>query len=180
MKWYGTILSEVKSFGGTRRCKILFIGSLIAFFLSVIAYVPKWQLTNYQDIALLEGKEKILLEDNLRQTLIKLIGGTIVLIGLYLTYRRMLTSERQVVTMESGQMTDRFTRATDQLGAIDNDGNPNIPIRLGGIYALEQITNDRPDKFFWTVMEIFSAYVRHNAPRKESTEDTEEKASEEE
>ena len=41
---------------------------------------------------------------------------------------------------QEGQITERFTRAIDQLGANDKDGNPAIEIRLGGIYALEKLS----------------------------------------
>lgn len=35
-----------------------------------------------------------------------------------------------------GQITERFTKAVDQLG------NPNIDVRIGGLYALERIARN--------------------------------------
>jgi hypothetical protein len=35
-----------------------------------------------------------------------------------------------------GQITDRFTRAIDQLGKTDEEGNRLFEVRIGGIYAL--------------------------------------------
>lgn len=64
---------------------------------------------------------------------------------------------------QEGQITERFTRAVDQLGAIDQLGNPAIEIRLGGIYALERIANES-EKDHWPIMEILTAYVRKNSP----------------
>ena len=64
---------------------------------------------------------------------------------------------------QEGQITERFTRAVDQLGAIDQLGNPAIEIRLGGIYALERIANES-EKDYWPIMEILTAYVRKNSP----------------
>ncbi|MDD3246909.1 MAG: pentapeptide repeat-containing protein [Methanosarcina sp.] len=66
---------------------------------------------------------------------------------------------------QEGQITERFTRAIDQLGAIDKLGNPAIEIRLGGIYALERIANES-DKDYWPIMEILTAYIRNNSPSK--------------
>ncbi|PAV10989.1 hypothetical protein ASJ81_11970 [Methanosarcina spelaei] len=57
---------------------------------------------------------------------------------------------------QEGQITERFTRAVDQLG------NPAIEIRLGGIYALERIANES-EKDYWPIMEILTAYVRKNS-----------------
>src|SRR3954471_10607316 len=73
-----------------------------------------------------------------------------VLIGQYLqqrrhsqtlerTQRRHSEDLRQTV---QGQITERFTRAIDQLGATDDKGNKRLEIRLGGIYALERISRD--------------------------------------
>ncbi|MGD9529055.1 pentapeptide repeat-containing protein [Pseudonocardia sp.] len=59
---------------------------------------------------------------------------------------------------QQGQLTDRYTKAVEQLG------DDKLDIRLGGIYALERIavdsTRDHP-----TIVEVLSAYVReHTAP----------------
>jgi hypothetical protein len=66
---------------------------------------------------------------------------------------------------EQGQITDRFTRAIDQLGATDDDRNPRLEIRLGGIYALERIAWDSPERDHSTVMAVLTAYVRENSRR---------------
>jgi hypothetical protein len=54
-------------------------------------------------------------------------------------------------------VTERFTRAVDQLGSTQLD------VRLGGIYALERIARDsRTDQP--TIAEILTAYVRTHSP----------------
>jgi uncharacterized protein YjbI with pentapeptide repeats len=65
---------------------------------------------------------------------------------------------------QQGQITERFTKAIDQLGSTVNDkGDPRLEIRLGGIYALERIARDSaPDQ--GPVGEVLTAYVRRNAP----------------
>ncbi len=62
----------------------------------------------------------------------------------------------------AGQITDRFTKAIDQLGATDENGNPKIDIVLGGIYALERIAWDSKDDHP-QVVEVLTAYVREHA-----------------
>jgi hypothetical protein len=81
------------------------------------------------------------------------------------------SQERTQRLTEQGQITDRFTRAIAQLGETDEKGNPKLEIRLGGIYALERISKDSPDRDYSTVMEVLSAYVRQHTPT-HSEEDT--------
>ena len=98
-------------------------------------------------------------------------GGLIILFGLFLTYRRIKASEDQVKisqkqveglqdqirVTEDGQITERFTRAVDQLG------NRATEIQLGGIYALERISQES-DRDYWPIMEILTGYIRHKTP----------------
>ena len=56
----------------------------------------------------------------------------------------------------AGQITERFTRAIDQLG------HPELDVRLGGIYALERIARDSQDDHP-QVVEVLTAYVREHA-----------------
>jgi hypothetical protein len=61
-----------------------------------------------------------------------------------------------------GQITERFTRAIDQLGETDDDGNKRLEIRLGGVYALERIARDSEDDH-GPIVEVLTAYVRKHA-----------------
>jgi flagellar basal body-associated protein FliL len=74
----------------------------------------------------------------------------------------MKIAQENLKVAQEGQITERFTRAVDQLGAVDKDGNPAIEIRLGGIYALERIANES-EKDYWPILEILTAYVRKNS-----------------
>ena len=64
---------------------------------------------------------------------------------------------------EQGQITDRFTRAIDQLGKVDENNNKLFEIRIGGIYALQRIAGES-EKDYGPIMEILTAYVREHAP----------------
>jgi hypothetical protein len=74
------------------------------------------------------------------------------------------SQERTQRLTEQGQITDRFTHAIDQLGDTDDEGDPRLEIRIGGIYALERIARDSPERDYGTVMAVLTAYVRKNAP----------------
>ena len=87
---------------------------------------------------------------------------------LYFTSKRALAAERTaqaahrtVEVAQEGQITERFTRAIDQLGNRDS-----MTMRLGGIYALERIAQDSK-KDHWQVMEVLTSYVRENSPHDE-------------
>jgi uncharacterized protein YjbI with pentapeptide repeats len=66
-----------------------------------------------------------------------------------------------VAVLQEGQLTERFSRAIEQLG------HGAVDIRLGGIYTLEQIARDSPQKYYRTIFEILTAYAREHsrAPR---------------
>jgi hypothetical protein len=83
------------------------------------------------------------------------LGGTALLSGLYFTWRTLQVNRE-------GQITERFTRAIDQLGKVE-DGQKLFEIRVGGIYALERIARESEEDY-GPIMEILTAYVRQNAP----------------
>jgi hypothetical protein len=80
----------------------------------------------------------------------QILGGTALLSGLYFTWRTLQVNRE-------GQITERFTRAIDQLG------DESLETRLGGIYALEQIAKETQE-YYWPIMQILSSYVKHRAP----------------
>ncbi|MBV1852041.1 pentapeptide repeat-containing protein [Catellatospora sp. NEAU-YM18] len=69
-----------------------------------------------------------------------------------------IDSGKQRELTEKGQITDRFTKANDQLGSDAIEG------RLGGICALEQIMKDSAD-YEDPIIEILAAYVRNRTSR---------------
>jgi uncharacterized protein YjbI with pentapeptide repeats len=62
-------------------------------------------------------------------------------------------ARRTLELTEQGQVTDRFTKAVEQLGS------DKLDIRIGGIYGLERIAGDSA-RDHPTVMEVLSAFVR--------------------
>ena len=85
----------------------------------------------------------------------QILGGTALISGLYFTWRTLQVNRE-------GQITERFTRAIDQLGKVE-DGQKLFEIRVGGIYALERIARESEEDY-WPIMEILTAYARQNAP----------------
>ena len=94
--------------------------------------------------------------------IVQAAGGAVLLVGLLFTARNLRATQDKLDIDRQGQLTNRFIQATSQLGAELKTGQPNIEVRLGGIYALNRISKDWP-KDYWPIAEVLTAYVRHNA-----------------
>jgi hypothetical protein len=68
-----------------------------------------------------------------------------------------LTQEELRLTRE-GQITERFTRAVEQLG------NDKVDVCLGGVYALEWIAKTSEMDRATTITEVLAEFVRSHAP----------------
>lgn len=161
-------LSEIRDTASKHsKTSLVIISLLVALLLLALQYIPHYQvsqfnITNQRDLADTENSYRI--------TLAQTFGGIAIAIGLYYTWRRIAIAEEDLkatqenlkITQENlkvsqeGQITERFTRAIDQLGS------DKLQIRLGGIYALERIANES-GKDYWPIMEILTAYIRENS-----------------
>ncbi|WP_440951493.1 pentapeptide repeat-containing protein [Methanococcoides sp. FTZ1] len=150
-----------------------FILLLYAFFTYCLIFVyPETKVAPLQGS--MSSHELIEMENRIRATSAQIAGGFAILIGLLLTWWRISITERRVAVSEDnleiskeGQITERFTRAIDQLG------KPELEIRLGGIYALERISKES-EKDYWPIMEILTSYVRINSAVPETIDKAEE------
>ena len=113
--------------------------------------------------------------DRARLTMAAIGGAVVVLVGVYINWRRVSAMERQVTTLQLGQITERFTRAIDQLGAVRAGHEPAPEIRAGGVRSLERIARESVEDF-WPVLDILTAYLRAEcrweAPYPDSSEDS--------
>lgn len=137
----------------------------------VLWYAPKLQIN---EAGIEDPKERIELENDLRATYTQTLGGAILLIALLFAWKRMSTTEKIVEMSRQAQMTERFTRAIDQLGATLLTGEKKFEIRLGGIYSLERIARESEENHS-SVMEILTAYVREDALRRKGPDQRAEK-----
>jgi hypothetical protein len=129
---------------------------LALFLLAFLWFVPQLQGQYFSQGV--PANELPALVNEYRRTWAQILGGAALLSGLYFTWRTLQVNRE-------GQITERFTRAIDQLGATDDEGNKLFEIRLGGIYALERIARES-DEDRKPIAEILTAYVRHHASRK--------------
>lgn len=113
--------------------------------------------------ASLTSAERVKAENDVRTTLLQGVGGLLLVAGAIATWRQLH------VNCE-GQVTERFTRAIDQLGS------DKVAVRIGAIYGLERIAKDSA-RDHGVVMEILTAFIRTNAPWDESSEEAAEPTS---
>lgn len=99
----------------------------------------------------LTSAERLKAENDVRTTLIQLLGGAVLSGGLYFTARTLQLNRE-------GQVTDRFSKAIEQLGS------GNLDVRLGGIYALERIARDS-SRDHEPIVEILCAFLREHADK---------------
>ena len=153
---------------------ILVVLILLGISIGGLWIIPKWQVAaikKHREAVILDSTgspfkvleeltpdERFELENKARKTLAQIIGGVVVLSGLFFTAENLRitqqNTEKNQKLIEKGQVTERFTQAIAQLG------NDKLEVRLGGVYALEKIAQDYPDDYHWTIMEIFTTLVR--------------------
>jgi len=120
--------------------------------------VPQWQAASRAAGGELSTRELFDIENAARGTLGQMVSGLALLVGLYFAWQQLGNTNATINVSEQGQITDRFTRAVDQVGSDD------LTVRLGGIYALERIAGDS-ERDYGPVMEVLTAYVRQASPR---------------
>jgi Pentapeptide repeats (8 copies) len=139
----------------------------------VLWWVPKRQVASLQNAKGVDAKDVFKAENDARATLAQILGGFTVLIGVYFAWKNIKTTvenleltNRNLELTKEGQVTERFYKAIEQLGATNDKRNPRNPKfelrRLGGVYALERIARDS-EKDHWPIMEVLTAYVRENS-----------------
>jgi len=111
---------------------------------------------------------RLKLQNDARTTLLQGLGAVLVLtgagIGAGVTLRQVRATRDQITETatasrsqlrlsEQGQVTDRYTRAVEQLG------HEKAPVRLGALYSLEHLAQDNP-QYRQTVVDVVCAYLR--------------------
>ena len=124
----------------------------------VLAYVvlklaPDW----FAQTNGLDAGERADARQGVRTASLALLAGAIGVVGAVYTARGYALNR-------AGQLTDRFTKAIEQLG------HKELDVRLGGIYALERIARDSKQDHP-QVVEVLTAFVREHAPLDRDAED---------
>ncbi|MFG1711315.1 pentapeptide repeat-containing protein [Nonomuraea sp. M3C6] len=125
----------------------------------LLSHVPKTspgrlrRLTE-SEINSLTPKERADIITATRATRLQLISAWGIMLGLTFTAGGLIYTARTLETTQEGQITDRYTKAVEQLASLAPD------VRLGAIYALERIGLDSP-RDRETIVNLLTTYVRN-------------------
>jgi len=124
--------------------------------------VPQWQAAQVPEAVLDHRSTKYFeIQNEARRTISQVLLGVFSVFAVFLAWRRAHNADGTLRIAEEGHITDRFTKAVEQLGA-SQDGRPTIEVRIGAIYALERISKDSP-RDYWSVVDILAEYLCQHA-----------------
>jgi uncharacterized protein YjbI with pentapeptide repeats len=119
----------------------------------IVLFGPVTDLIARHDVGAIIGAKRAAAlptaRDAVRGRLLQLAAGLFVAGALVYTARNFILSRE-------GQVTDRYTKAIEQLGS------DKLDVRIGGIYALERIARDSA-RDHPTVMEVLAAFIREHS-----------------
>jgi hypothetical protein len=116
----------------------------------IILAVWKLPVLLYGDVSQASDDARLQAASSFRTAIVAGLAGLAALGSLAMASRTYRLTQQ-------GQLTDRYTKAIEQLGSDKPD------VRLGGIYALERIAKDSAyDRA--TIAEVLTAFIRGRAP----------------
>jgi hypothetical protein len=136
-----------------RRPRVAWAGVVLAVTV-VLWKVPQWQTADWR--AFLSPKDLLLVENELRRTLVLLLLGVLAAAALLALWRRAVAAEHAASAAADAHRGERFTRAIAQLA------DPHAEVRIGGVYGLEQIAAES-EAHRWPVLEVLCAFLRDRA-----------------
>jgi Pentapeptide repeats (8 copies) len=144
-RWPGLTASSITRWGWL----LLGLAGLVALG-GMALLAPRWMVAHDTVISKLSEEQYGKAISDARTAVLQAVGGLLLAAGAVATWRQVRIG-REV------QITERFTRAVDQLGSDKPD------VRLGGVYALERIARDsRPDRA--AITGVLSAFVQEHTP----------------
>ena len=114
-----------------------------------VLFVPIADWLAHHDAGSVTGPLHETALDNVRGRLLTLGAGLLAAGALWFTARNFTLSRE-------GHVTDRYTKAIEQLGS------DKLDVRIGGIYALERIARDSA-RDHPVVMEVLAAFIREHS-----------------
>jgi hypothetical protein len=142
------------------------LGAALAVLVGVSLFVllPEWLLRHDLGAAAaakLPPADRASTFSQIRGQLLQAFGAVAVLSGAMLAWSQLRQSAAattaQLVVQREGQVTDRYTRAIEQLASSDRT------VRIGGILALDRIARESPPDRV-NVVNVLGSYLRSVAP----------------
>jgi uncharacterized protein YjbI with pentapeptide repeats len=148
---------------------VLVAGAVVVAVWVVAGQGAVWVLHHIDGISdkELAAKDRADALNSIRGQALGVLTGVLATVAIYYTAHNATTARRALAhsqqaarrtaeLTEQGQVTERYTKAIEQLGS------DKLDIRIGGIYALERIardsTRDQP-----TIVEVLAAFIREHS-----------------
>jgi Pentapeptide repeats (8 copies) len=141
---------------GTRWLAVGIAAVVLALAVAWVLFVPAADWLARHDVGSAHGALLQTARDDARGRLLTLGAGLLAAGALLFTARNFTVSRRTFELTEQGQVTDRYTKAIEQLGS------DKLDVRIGGIYALERVARDS-SRDHPTVMEVLTAFIREHS-----------------
>lgn len=106
--------------------RVLILTAAVGFGISVLIFTPGVIVEYDLGSATLSANDRLGAINSIRNTILQVFGGLIIFFGAYVTWRRLALSEAQLLAAQDTHVTDRYTKAVEQLG------DPSLDVRLGG------------------------------------------------
>ena len=126
-----------------------FFAVIVVLGIAWVLFVPAAGWLAHIDVGSVKGSQLQTARDAAQGRLLTLGAGLFAAGALIFTARNYTLSHE-------GQVTDRYTKAIEQLGS------DNLDVRTGGIYALERVARDSA-RDHPTVMDVLAAFVREQS-----------------
>jgi uncharacterized protein YjbI with pentapeptide repeats len=134
---------------GGRWVTLVFATAVLTVAVAWVLFVPAADWLARHDVGAVTGPALATARDAARGRLLTLGAGVLAAGALVFTARSFGLSRE-------GQVTDRYTKAIEQLGS------EKLDVRIGGIYALERIAFDSA-RDHPTVVEVLTAFIREHS-----------------
>lgn len=147
------MMSRLGGLWRTHRVAVLVVCALAAAAIAGAFIWPVTDLIAAHDVGTVSGP----LRASSLQTAREAVRAQLLTLGAGLFAAGALVyTARNFTLSREGQVTDRYTKAIEQLGS------DKLDVRIGSIYALERVANDSP-RDHPTVMEVLAAFVREHS-----------------
>ena len=134
--------------------EVFALASLGLLLLIGLILVPKLQVRRLRPF--LKPGQLFDRENEVRRTLAQVIGGLAFVVTIYGTIQtqraandQLALANQQLFLSREAQLGERFTKAVEQLG------DSNVLVRIGGVLSLEKAALMDPDRYHWTAVEGF-------------------------
>jgi hypothetical protein len=132
--------------------------------------IPRWQVDRWRRAGISDEEKLAELGVQARSNITQALGGLALIVTIAITAFQVNESRRAAdagqqsaarnfALAQRGQVSERFSRAVEQLGATDENENPDPAVRTGALFSLMRIGIDSPDHTQPALL-VVATYVR--------------------